>query len=53
MAASSPPAAKQEKNEILLESGTNELEVLVFSLGDGVYGVNPRPQGSQPCALTN
>ncbi|MBI1335448.1 MAG: response regulator [Phycisphaera sp.] len=26
--------------EILLESGTNELEVLVFSLGSGTYGVN-------------
>lgn len=27
-------------NDILLDSGTNELEVLVFGLGDGVYGVN-------------
>lgn len=28
------------KTDILLESGTNELEVLVFSLGDERYGVN-------------
>lgn len=27
-------------SEILLESGTNELEVLVFDLGDSQYGVN-------------
>ncbi len=31
---------KQGEAEILLESGTNELEVLVFGLGDGSYGVN-------------
>ncbi len=31
---------KRSKADILLESGTNELEVLVFTLGDGVYGVN-------------
>ncbi len=30
----------KDKAKILLESGTNELEVLVFSLGDGAYGVN-------------
>lgn len=28
------------ENEILLESGTNELELLVFTLGDNRYGVN-------------
>ncbi len=38
--STAPPDAKQTKAEILLESGTNELEILVFSLGDGVYGVN-------------
>lgn len=25
---------------ILLESGTNELEVIVFSVGDGIFGIN-------------
>ena len=30
----------ERKQEILLESGTNELEVLVFSLGSTRYGVN-------------
>ena len=29
-----------KRNEILLESGTNELEILVFSLEDHRYGVN-------------
>ena len=29
-----------EKQKILLESGTNELEVLVFSVGSTCYGVN-------------
>ncbi len=33
-------SAQTEKQEILLESGTNELEVLVFSLGPTRYGVN-------------
>ena len=28
------------QGEILLESGTNELEVLVFGLGTGTYGIN-------------
>lgn len=28
------------ENQILLESGTNELEVLVFRVGDGVFGIN-------------
>ncbi|MCC7146887.1 MAG: chemotaxis protein CheV [Phycisphaeraceae bacterium] len=31
---------RQGEAEILLESGTNELEVLVFSVGEGVFGVN-------------
>jgi two-component system chemotaxis response regulator CheV len=36
------PTAKNtsDNNDILLESGTNELEVLVFGLGDQSYGVN-------------
>lgn len=33
-------AAPQKQAEILLESGTNELEVLVFYLGRQPYGVN-------------
>lgn len=28
------------QSNILLESGTNELEVLIFGLGSGVYGIN-------------
>ncbi len=28
-----------KKNEILLESGTNELEILTFMLGDQTFGV--------------
>lgn len=32
--------ATMEKQDILLESGTNELEILVFSLGPTHYGVN-------------
>lgn len=36
-----PAAAKRQgEAEILLESGTNELEVLVFGLGEGSFGVN-------------
>lgn len=35
--AETPNAAN---NEILLESGTNELEVLIFGLGEQSYGVN-------------
>ncbi len=31
---------RQGEAEILLESGTNELEVLVFSVGAGTFGVN-------------
>lgn len=38
--ATTGTAVKQGKAEILLESGTNELEVLVFGLGEGLYGVN-------------
>ncbi|RMH11039.1 MAG: chemotaxis protein CheV [Planctomycetota bacterium] len=34
------PDKAKEKNEILLEAGTNELEVLVFTLAGGSYGVN-------------
>lgn len=30
----------QAKADILLESGTNELEVLVFRVGDGIFGIN-------------
>ena len=33
-------SVKQNNAEILLESGTNELEVLVFGMGNQVYGVN-------------
>jgi two-component system chemotaxis response regulator CheV len=29
-----------EHKGILLESGTNELEVIVFSIGEGVFGIN-------------
>ncbi|MEO0512245.1 MAG: chemotaxis protein [Planctomycetota bacterium] len=29
-----------QPNDILLEAGTNEFEVLVFRLGDGLFGVN-------------
>lgn len=38
MATVDPPPTSH--NDILLESGTNELEVLVFGLGDQSYGVN-------------
>lgn len=30
----------QQNKEILLESGTNELEVIVFQVGTGVFGIN-------------
>lgn len=33
-------ASQPSKNDILLESGTNELEILVFTLGGQRYGVN-------------
>ena len=33
-------AVMQSNADILLESGTNELEVLVFGMGNQVYGVN-------------
>ena len=29
-----------KKNEILLESGTNELEVMEFTIGDRYFGIN-------------
>lgn len=31
---------KEEHNGILLESGTNELEVIVFEVGAGTFGIN-------------
>jgi len=34
------PKQPQANTQILLDSGTNELEVLVFGIGQGVYGVN-------------
>jgi len=36
----SETAQRQGEAEILLESGTNELEVLIFRLGEQVFGVN-------------
>lgn len=30
----------KEKQAILLESGTNELEVIEFGIGDGIFGIN-------------
>lgn len=36
----SPDTTQAQRDDILLESGTNELEVLVFGLGDQSYGVN-------------
>ena len=32
--------AEMKKNEILLESGTNELEVMEFTIGDRHFGIN-------------
>ena len=29
-----------EKNEILLESGTNEIEIMEFTISDVLYGIN-------------
>ncbi len=40
MTDSPPTQASRNQSEILLESGTNELEVLVFTLGKGTYGIN-------------
>ncbi|MCC7407342.1 MAG: chemotaxis protein CheV [Phycisphaeraceae bacterium] len=40
MSTSTVGPTKQGQAEILLESGTNELEVLVFAVGQGVFGVN-------------
>lgn len=31
---------EDEKNKILLESGTNELEIVMFKVGTGVFGIN-------------
>ncbi len=33
-------AEKAEKNEILLESGTNEIEIMKFTIDDNLYGIN-------------
>ena len=35
-----PAETRNRRDDILLESGTNELEVLIFGLGDQSYGVN-------------
>ena len=32
--------AKEEKHGILLESGTNEIEVMEFTINDSLYGIN-------------
>jgi len=32
--------AEQDKNEILLESGTNEIEVMKFTIDGNLYGIN-------------
>ena len=32
--------AEKHKNEILLESGTNEIEILEFTINDNLYGIN-------------
>ena len=32
--------AKEEKQGILLESGTNEIEVMEFTINDSLYGIN-------------
>ena len=32
--------AKDEKQGILLESGTNEIEVMEFTINDSLYGIN-------------
>ena len=40
MADQAPTTTQQSRSEILLESGTNELEVLVFGIGKGTYGIN-------------
>lgn len=31
---------EDEKNKILLESGTNELEIVMFKVGTGLFGIN-------------
>ncbi|MCI8574577.1 MAG: chemotaxis protein CheV, partial [Oscillibacter sp.] len=31
--------AKDEKQGILLESGTNEIEVMEFTINDSLYGI--------------
>ncbi len=32
--------SKAERNNILLESGTNELEIILFKVGEGIFGIN-------------
>jgi two-component system chemotaxis response regulator CheV len=32
--------AKKEKQEILLESGTNEIEIMEFTIGGNIFGIN-------------
>lgn len=32
--------SNSEQTDILLETGTNELEVVTFMLGAGIYGIN-------------
>ena len=32
--------AEKHKNEILLESGTNEIEILEFTINENLYGIN-------------
>ncbi len=32
--------SQSEKNSILLESGTNELEIVMFKIGHGTFGIN-------------
>ena len=33
-------AQSQNKADILLDSGTNELEIVMFNIGEGLYGIN-------------
>lgn len=40
MADTATPVGRDQRDDILLESGTNELEVLVFQLGGQPYGIN-------------
>src|SRR5690625_3852402 len=31
---------QMNQNDILLESGTNEVEIIVFNVGDNLFGIN-------------